>query len=99
MRSVNQLVLFPTVAAGCQHPAHAGHARGQGEQDAIPSGIGEHACWQVRVPEGGVRRLGCAAQRVVHADDGGTRRYSWYQPAGLEFSDMPERYDGYLSAI
>ncbi len=35
----------------------------------------------------------------IWTDDGGTRRYSWYQPAGLEFSDMPERYDGYLSAI
>ena len=29
----------------------------------------------------------------------GTRRYSWYQPAGLEFTDMPERCDGYLSAV
>ena len=29
----------------------------------------------------------------------GTRRYSWYQPAGLELSDMPNRYDGYLSAV
>ena len=29
----------------------------------------------------------------------GIRRYSWYQPAGLEFMDMPERCDGYLSAV
>ena len=35
----------------------------------------------------------------IWTDSGGTRRYSWYQPAGLEFSDRPERYDGYLSAI
>ena len=35
----------------------------------------------------------------IWTDDGGTRRYSWYQPAGLEFSDRPERYDGYLSAV
>ena len=29
----------------------------------------------------------------------GTRRYSWYQPAGLKFTDMPERCDGYLSVV
>ena len=35
----------------------------------------------------------------IWTDDGGTRRYSWYQSAGLEFADKPERYDGYLSAV
>ena len=35
----------------------------------------------------------------IWTDDGGARRYSWYEPAGLEFADMPERYDGYLSAV
>ena len=35
----------------------------------------------------------------IWTDGGSTRRYSWYQPAGLEFSDKPERYDGYLSAV
>ena len=35
----------------------------------------------------------------IWTDNAGTRRYSWYQPAGLELSDMSESYDGYLSAI
>ncbi|MBI0141868.1 hypothetical protein H3V02_01550 [Bifidobacterium sp. W8106] len=35
----------------------------------------------------------------IWTDDSGIRRYSWYQPAGLEFADMPERYDGYLSTV
>lgn len=35
----------------------------------------------------------------IWSDDSGTHRYSWYQSAGLEFADRPERYDGYLSAI
>ena len=35
----------------------------------------------------------------IWTDNAGTRQYSWYQPAGLGFSGMPERYDGYLFAI
>ncbi|MGX5271493.1 hypothetical protein JNUCC75_04955 [Bifidobacterium polysaccharolyticum] len=35
----------------------------------------------------------------IWTDNAGTHRYFWYQSAGLEFSDMPDRYDGYLSAI
>ena len=35
----------------------------------------------------------------IWTDNAGTRRYSWYQPAGLELSDMSESYDGYLSAV
>ena len=62
------------MAAGCQHHAHAYGSCGEGEQDALPACPGEYACRQVRVSEGGVRLLGCAAQRVVHADRDRARR-------------------------
>ena len=67
-------MLLSPVTEGCQHPAHAGHAGGQGEQDALPSSLGEHVQRRVRVREGLVRQgASCAAYRVFDANRGRAR--------------------------
>ena len=67
---------------GGQHPAHAGHAGGQGQQNALTAGLGEHTCRRVCVGEGCVgQRVSCAAHRVVHAD----RDRAWLM-CGREYS-------------